>query len=36
MSEPAATRTLPPPAEQPPDMEWSRQIARKHNCDLLI
>lgn len=36
MSEPAASRTLPPPAEQPPDMEWARTIAAKHGCELLV
>lgn len=35
MSEPAATRTLPPPAPQPPDFEWVQAIANKHGCDLL-
>lgn len=35
MSEPAATRTLPPPAHQPPDVEWVQAIANKHGCDLL-
>jgi quercetin dioxygenase-like cupin family protein len=36
MSEPAGSRTLPPPAEQPPDMEWVQAIARKHGCELLV
>jgi uncharacterized RmlC-like cupin family protein len=36
MSEPAASRTLPPQTEQPPDMEWVQSIARKHGCDLLV
>ena len=35
MSEPAATRTLPPPG-QPPDMEWVQQVANKHGCELLV
>jgi quercetin dioxygenase-like cupin family protein len=35
MSEPAASRTLPPPAE-PPDMEWVQAIARKYGCELLV
>jgi quercetin dioxygenase-like cupin family protein len=35
MSEPAASRTVPPPGE-PPDMEWVQTIARKHGCDLLV
>jgi quercetin dioxygenase-like cupin family protein len=35
MSEPAASRTLPPPGE-PPDLEWVQAIARKHGCDLLV
>jgi hypothetical protein len=36
MSEPAATRTLPPPAPEPPDLEWVKAIANKHGCDLLV
>lgn len=36
MSEPAATRTLPPPAPQPPDIEWVKAIANKHGCDLQV
>lgn len=36
MSEPAATRTVPPPAEQPPDLAWVRQVAGKHGCELLV
>jgi len=36
MSEPAASRTLPPPTEEPPDMEWVRTIAAKHGCELLV
>ncbi len=36
MSEPAGERKLPPPPEQPPDLEWVRAIARRHNCDLLV
>lgn len=35
MSEPATSRTLPPPAE-PPDMGWVQAIARKHGCELLV
>jgi quercetin dioxygenase-like cupin family protein len=35
MSEPAASRTLPPPGE-PPDMEWVQAIARKYGCELLV
>lgn len=36
MSEPAATRTVPPPAEQLPDMAWVQQVANEHGCELLI
>jgi quercetin dioxygenase-like cupin family protein len=36
MSEPAAERTLPPPADGPPDVERMRAVARRHGCDLLI
>ena len=36
MSEPAASRALPPPPEQPPDLEWVQTIARKHHCELLV
>ena len=35
MSEPAATRTLPP-ASEPPDLEWVKAIANQHGCDLLV
>jgi quercetin dioxygenase-like cupin family protein len=35
MSEPAASRTIPPPAD-PPDMEWVQTIAKRHGCDLLL
>lgn len=36
MSEPAASRTVPPPTERPPDMAWVQQIANKHGCELLV
>jgi quercetin dioxygenase-like cupin family protein len=36
MSEPATGRTLPPPADGPPDIERMRAVARRHGCDLLI
>jgi quercetin dioxygenase-like cupin family protein len=36
MSEPAASRVVPPPAEQPPDMERIQAIANKHGCELLV
>jgi hypothetical protein len=36
MSEPAASRTVPPPAEQPPDLDWVQSIANKHGCELLV
>ncbi len=35
MSQPAASRTLPAAAEQPPDMEQLRAIAARHGCELL-
>lgn len=36
VSEPAATRTLPPPSPQPPDLAWVKAIANRHDCDLLV
>ena len=36
MSEPAPQRTLPPRAEQPPDLDWVRAIANKYGCDVLV
>jgi quercetin dioxygenase-like cupin family protein len=36
MSEPAASRTVPPPAQGPPDLELMQQVARKHGCELLV
>jgi quercetin dioxygenase-like cupin family protein len=36
MSEPAPSRTLPPPPEGPPNLEWVKSVARRHNCELLI
>jgi len=35
MSEPAASRTLPPPADEPPDMERLAAIAESYGCELL-
>jgi quercetin dioxygenase-like cupin family protein len=35
MSEPAGSRTLPPPPEGEPDMERIAAIAQKHGCELL-
>ena len=35
MSEPAGSRTLPPPADGPPDMERMATIAKAHGCDLV-
>jgi quercetin dioxygenase-like cupin family protein len=35
MSEPAASRTLPPPPQGPPDMEQIQAIAQRHGCELL-
>ncbi len=34
MSEPAGSRTLPPPMEAEPDFEEVGRIARAHGCDL--
>jgi quercetin dioxygenase-like cupin family protein len=36
MSRPAESRTLPPPAEGPPDMEWVARIAAANGCELLV
>ncbi len=35
MSEPAASRTLPPPADELPDMERLAAIAESYGCELL-
>ena len=35
MSVPAATRTLPPPSDAPPDMEMVAAVATAHGCELL-
>jgi len=35
MSEPAGSRTLPPPSEGPPDMERVAAVARTNGCELL-
>lgn len=35
MSEPAASRTLPPPSDEVPDMERIAAIAQAHGCELL-
>lgn len=35
MSEPAASRTLPPPAEQEPDWEHVAAVAQRYGCELL-
>ncbi len=35
MSEPAASRTLPPPSEEEPDWERIAAIAEKYGCELL-
>jgi quercetin dioxygenase-like cupin family protein len=35
MSEPAGRRTLPPPSEEPPDMERIAAIAEAHGAELL-
>ena len=36
MSEPAASRTLPPPPEGPPDMERVAAVAAANGCELLL
>jgi quercetin dioxygenase-like cupin family protein len=36
MSEPALTRAVPAPADEPPDLEFMRAIARKHGCEVLV
>jgi quercetin dioxygenase-like cupin family protein len=36
MSAPAASRTLPPPSDTPPDMELVAAIAVAHGCELLV
>ena len=36
MSAPAATRALPPPSDEPPDMAHIAAVARAHGCELLI
>ena len=35
MSEPAASRTLPPPPDKEPDWEWVATIAAAHGAELL-
>jgi quercetin dioxygenase-like cupin family protein len=35
MSEPAATRTLPPPSDEMPDLARVAAVARAHGCELL-
>jgi hypothetical protein len=35
MSVPAVTRTLPPDADAPPDMELVAAVAVAHGCELL-
>ncbi len=35
MSEPAGSRTLPPPSEEEPDWERIAAIAKAHGCELL-
>ena len=36
MSEPAGSRTLPPPAHEPPDFERVAAVAEAHGCELLV
>ena len=35
MSEPAESRTLPPPSDEEPDWSASRRSPRRHGCELL-
>ncbi len=35
MSEPAAGRTIPPPSDEPPDMDQVAAIAARYGCELL-
>jgi hypothetical protein len=35
MSEPAGSRTLPPPSDEEPDMERIAAIAEAHGCALV-
>jgi quercetin dioxygenase-like cupin family protein len=36
MSEPAASRTLPPPSDEEPDMERVAGVAKSNGCELLV
>jgi quercetin dioxygenase-like cupin family protein len=36
MSEPAGSRTLPPPPEGPPDVARMAAVAKAHGCELLV
>jgi hypothetical protein len=36
MSQPAATRVTPPPATEPPDLEFVAHVAQAHGCELLV
>ena len=35
MSEPAGSRTLPPPSDEEPDCERVAAVAEAHGCELL-
>jgi len=35
-SEPAGSRRLPPPAEQPPDFEKLKHVVAQYGCELLV
>jgi hypothetical protein len=35
MSEPAGARTLPPPSDEPPDMERVATVAEAYGCALV-
>jgi quercetin dioxygenase-like cupin family protein len=36
MSHPAAERVIPPPATEPPDLEFVARVAVAHACELLV
>jgi len=35
-SEPAGSRRLPPPAEQPPDFEKLKHVVAQYGCEVLV
>jgi hypothetical protein len=36
MSEPAGSRTLPPPADEPPDLDRIAAVGAANGCELLV